>query len=49
MAVDAAAKEKKLARANAISVLKKILTGSVIIMLVGICAYASLIILMKLI
>lgn len=36
-------------RGNAMSVIKKLLTGSFVIMFVGICAFVSLLLLMRLI
>lgn len=47
MAVNMTESERNMVRANAISVLKKLLAGSFVILFVGICAYISLIILMQ--
>lgn len=42
-------KKESVLRDSAISVIKKLLTGSFIILFVGICAFVSLLLLMKLI
>lgn len=38
---------KTVARANAISVIKKLFVGSFVILFVGVCAFATLLFLMK--
>jgi len=48
MEMDQKKELRRMSRDNALSVLKKILVGSLVIAFVGICAYLSLIILMSL-
>lgn len=49
MVVNNSPETRQMSKANAISVLKKFLTGSFVILFVGICAYLSLVFLMILI